>query len=99
MFGICTYKAPTRAMPVFCVPTPARAPCQVLVTLEKLHWLGSEGEKWLRPEKRSPGRVCFYKVARMHLIPPPLSLGERVDVGAPTKSHFGCGSRSATSEL
>ncbi|KAL3931971.1 MAG: hypothetical protein SGPRY_000897 [Prymnesium sp.] len=34
---------------------------EVLVTLEKLHWLCAEGEKALKPERRSPGRMLFYK--------------------------------------
>ena len=42
---------------------------QVLVTLEKLHWLISEGEAALRPEKRSAGRVCFYKAASVEWHP------------------------------
>lgn len=34
---------------------------ELIVTCEKIHWLLSEGERWLRPEKRSPGRMMFYK--------------------------------------
>ena len=36
---------------------------EVLVTLEKLAWLSSQGEKYLRPEVRSSGRVASYKRA------------------------------------
>ncbi len=30
---------------------------EVLVTCEKIRWLLSEGERWLRPETRSTGRM------------------------------------------
>ena len=30
---------------------------EVLVTCEKVRWLLSEGERWLRPEARSTGRM------------------------------------------
>ena len=30
---------------------------EVLVTCEKIRWLLSEGERWLRPEARSTGRM------------------------------------------
>ena len=36
---------------------------EVLVTLEKLSWLCAEGEAALRPERRSAGRMLFYKRA------------------------------------
>lgn len=42
---------------------------EVLVTLEKLSWLCSEGEQCLRPEKRSAGRMLFYKKARVEWHP------------------------------
>jgi len=42
---------------------------EVLVTLEKIQWLCSEGETHLRPERRSAGRVCFYKSARVEWHP------------------------------
>jgi hypothetical protein len=28
---------------------------EVVVTCEKIHWLCNEGEKWLKPERRSAG--------------------------------------------
>ena len=42
---------------------------EVLVTLEKLSWLVDEGEKWLKPERRSSGRMLFYKRARLEWHP------------------------------
>ena len=42
---------------------------EVLVTLEKLCWLCAEGEAALKPEWRSPGRMLFYKVARVEWHP------------------------------
>lgn len=42
---------------------------EVIVTCEKIHWLCGEGEKWLRPEKRSPGIMSFYKSARVEYHP------------------------------
>jgi len=42
---------------------------EVLVTLEKLHWLCAEGEGALRAEYRSAGRVVFYKSARVEWHP------------------------------
>ncbi|KAL1530728.1 hypothetical protein AB1Y20_001627 [Prymnesium parvum] len=42
---------------------------EVLVTLEKLCWLCAEGESALKPERRSPGRMLFYKVARVEWHP------------------------------
>lgn len=42
---------------------------EVLVTLEKLSWLCAEGEGCLRPEKRSAGRMLFYKTARVEWHP------------------------------
>ena len=42
---------------------------EVLVTLEKLAWLCSEGEGCLRPERRSAGRMLFYKTARVEYHP------------------------------
>jgi len=54
---------------------------EVIVTCEKIHWLCNEGERWLKPEKRSPGILSFYKSARVEYHPvgvvgccvPPLS--------------------------
>uniref|UniRef100_A0A7S2IDS3 Aldehyde dehydrogenase domain-containing protein n=1 Tax=Haptolina brevifila TaxID=156173 RepID=A0A7S2IDS3_9EUKA len=42
---------------------------EVLVTLEKLSWICAEGERWLRPEARSAGRMLFYKRARVEWHP------------------------------
>ena len=35
---------------------------EILVTCEKIAWLLGEGERWLLPEKRSAGKMMFYKV-------------------------------------
>jgi len=42
---------------------------EVLVTLEKIRWLCNEGERWLKPEKRSTGAMMFYKKARVEYHP------------------------------
>ena len=42
---------------------------EVMVTLEKVEWLCAEGEAWLKPERRSPGRMMFYKRARVEYHP------------------------------
>uniref|UniRef100_A0A7S0NMS9 Aldehyde dehydrogenase domain-containing protein n=1 Tax=Micromonas pusilla TaxID=38833 RepID=A0A7S0NMS9_MICPS len=42
---------------------------EVIVTLEKCKWLIKEGEKWLKPEKRSSGLMMFYKNARVEYHP------------------------------
>jgi acyl-CoA reductase-like NAD-dependent aldehyde dehydrogenase len=42
---------------------------EVLVTLEKLNWLCTEGEACLKPEYRSAGRMLFYKRARVEFHP------------------------------
>jgi len=42
---------------------------EVMTTCEKLAWLVDEGEAWLRPERRSPGRMMFYKAARVEYHP------------------------------
>lgn len=42
---------------------------EVMVTLEKIEWLCSEGEAWLRPERRSAGRMMFYKSCRVEYHP------------------------------
>ena len=42
---------------------------EVLVTLEKLACLCAEGEEWLRPERRSSGRMLAYKRARLEWHP------------------------------
>ena len=34
---------------------------EILVTCEKIAWLCGEGEKWLRDDVRSAGRMMFYK--------------------------------------
>ena len=42
---------------------------ELIVTCEKIRWLMSEGERWLKPESRSAGRMMFYKKARVEYIP------------------------------
>lgn len=42
---------------------------ELIVTCEKIHWLLSQGEKWLLPESRSPGKMMFYKKARVEFHP------------------------------
>lgn len=42
---------------------------EVVVTCEKIHWLCDEGERWLRPERRSPGRMSFFKAPRVEYCP------------------------------
>lgn len=42
---------------------------EVMVTLEKIAWTCAEGEKWLAPERRSAGRMMFYKSARVEYHP------------------------------
>lgn len=42
---------------------------EVIVTCEKIHWLCNEGEKWLKPEKRSAGIMAFYKSPRVEFHP------------------------------
>ncbi|KAK9916194.1 hypothetical protein WJX75_009917 [Coccomyxa subellipsoidea] len=42
---------------------------EVMVTCEKIAWLTREGEKYLRPERRSSGAMMFYKAARVEYHP------------------------------
>ena len=42
---------------------------EVMVTCEKINWVLSEGEKWLKPEKRSSGTMMFYKKAWVEFVP------------------------------
>ncbi|GLC58293.1 hypothetical protein PLESTB_001342900 [Pleodorina starrii] len=42
---------------------------EVVVTCEKIHWLCKEGERHLRPERRSSGKMAFYKAARVEYVP------------------------------
>jgi acyl-CoA reductase-like NAD-dependent aldehyde dehydrogenase len=42
---------------------------EVMTTCEKLWWLIKEGEEVLRPERRSSGRMMFYKSARVEYHP------------------------------
>lgn len=42
---------------------------EILVTLEKIRWLLREGERWLKPEKRSAGLMMFYKSATVEYHP------------------------------
>ena len=42
---------------------------EVMVTLEKIQWLCSEGERWLAPESRNAGTMMFYKRCRVEYHP------------------------------
>ncbi|CAK0772335.1 hypothetical protein CVIRNUC_003952 [Coccomyxa viridis] len=42
---------------------------EVMVTCEKIAWLLREGERYLKPERRSPGVMMFYKSARVEYHP------------------------------
>ncbi|KAK3188580.1 hypothetical protein Dsin_028141 [Dipteronia sinensis] len=42
---------------------------EIMTTCEKITWLLSEGEKWLKPEYRSSGRSMFYKKAKVEFHP------------------------------
>ncbi|GMH33070.1 hypothetical protein BSKO_00904 [Bryopsis sp. KO-2023] len=42
---------------------------EVIVTCEKICWLVNEGEKYLKPEKRSAGIMMFYKSPRVEYVP------------------------------
>ncbi|KAL1320797.1 aldehyde dehydrogenase 22A1 isoform X2 [Arachis ipaensis] len=42
---------------------------EIMTTCEKIHWLLSEGEKWLKPEYRSSGRSMLHKSARVEFHP------------------------------
>eukprot|EP00850_Spirogloea_muscicola_P007929 SM000041S15488 [mRNA] locus=s41:288984:293518:- [translate_table: standard] len=42
---------------------------EIFTTCEKIAWLLHEGERWLRPERRSPGRMMPHKVARVEYHP------------------------------
>mmetsp|Transcript_7006 Transcript_7006/g.19782 ORF Transcript_7006/g.19782 Transcript_7006/m.19782 type:complete len:603 (-) Transcript_7006:65-1873(-) len=42
---------------------------ELIVTCEKIHWLLKEGEKWLKPERRSAGIMMAYKAARVEYHP------------------------------
>jgi len=42
---------------------------ELIVTCEKIKWLCAEGEKWLRPERRSAGIMMFYKAAHVEYHP------------------------------
>ncbi|TXG71595.1 hypothetical protein EZV62_000174 [Acer yangbiense] len=42
---------------------------EIMTTCEKITWLLSEGEKWLKPECRSSGRSMFYKKAKVEFHP------------------------------
>ncbi|KAM7280054.1 hypothetical protein ACFE04_007188 [Oxalis oulophora] len=42
---------------------------EIMTTCEKLTWLLSEGEKWLKPEYRSCGRSMLHKKARVEFYP------------------------------
>lgn len=42
---------------------------EVMVTLEKIQWLIDNGERYLQPERREPGRMMFYKRAWVEYVP------------------------------
>ncbi|GER39469.1 aldehyde dehydrogenase [Striga asiatica] len=42
---------------------------EIMTTCEKITWLLSEGEKWLKPEYRSCGRSMLHKTARVEFHP------------------------------
>ncbi|GAX82092.1 hypothetical protein CEUSTIGMA_g9520.t1 [Chlamydomonas eustigma] len=42
---------------------------EIVTTCEKIHWLVNEGEKWLKPERRSAGLMSFYKSPRVEFHP------------------------------
>uniref|UniRef100_A0A7N0TKF1 Aldehyde dehydrogenase domain-containing protein n=2 Tax=Kalanchoe fedtschenkoi TaxID=63787 RepID=A0A7N0TKF1_KALFE len=42
---------------------------EIMTTCEKLTWLLSEGEKWLKPEYRSSGRSMIHKSSRVEFHP------------------------------
>ncbi|KAJ6847232.1 aldehyde dehydrogenase 22A1 [Iris pallida] len=42
---------------------------EIMTTCEKLTWLLSEGEKWLKPEYRSSGRSMLHKRAKVEFYP------------------------------
>ncbi|CAH2054774.1 unnamed protein product [Thlaspi arvense] len=42
---------------------------EIMTTCEKITWLLSEGERWLKPENRSSGRAMLHKVSRVEFHP------------------------------
>ena len=42
---------------------------EIITTCEKIHWLINEGERWLRPEKRTTSIMAFYKSPRVEFHP------------------------------
>ncbi|GMH18895.1 hypothetical protein Nepgr_020736 [Nepenthes gracilis] len=42
---------------------------EIMTTCEKITWLLSEGERWLRPEYRSCGRSMLHKLSRVEFHP------------------------------
>lgn len=42
---------------------------EIMTTCEKIHWLLSEGEKWLKPEYRSCGKSMLHKIAKVEFSP------------------------------
>ncbi|KAL4643123.1 hypothetical protein ACB092_02G071000 [Castanea dentata] len=42
---------------------------EIMTTCEKITWLLSEGERWLKPEYRSSGRSMFYKKSKVEFHP------------------------------
>ncbi len=44
---------------------------EVMVTCEKISWLIREGERWLKPEKRSPGVMVLSCLCMHHVLEHP----------------------------
>ncbi|KAE8730953.1 Aldehyde dehydrogenase 22A1 [Hibiscus syriacus] len=42
---------------------------EIMTTCEKITWLLSEGEKWLKPEYRSSGRSMLHKISKVEFHP------------------------------
>ncbi|XP_010546977.1 PREDICTED: aldehyde dehydrogenase 22A1 [Tarenaya hassleriana] len=42
---------------------------EIMTTCEKITWLLSEGERWLKPEYRSSGRAMLHKVSKVEFHP------------------------------
>ncbi|KAE9601496.1 hypothetical protein Lal_00040568 [Lupinus albus] len=42
---------------------------EIMTTCEKIHWLLSEGERWLKPEYRSSGNSMLHKRAKVEFHP------------------------------
>merc|ERR1719313_2274961 len=42
---------------------------EITVTLEKLRWIQSQGERWLAPEYRDSGLMNLHKTSRVEWVP------------------------------